>query len=455
MESLRSDLHNVLLKRPRWVFDRTLSNVSKYLDKTLVSKYSSSEIDPLSADDVVDYVSLDEKRLQKYAQLGDDLLRRSGFAYFVMAGGVATSMGGCIKALITAKDGKSFIEIKLDHVRAMQKKYHCTIPVIIMTNDETDSDIMSYLGSNDRLSEIDLIKIVQPVTVRFSEDQSGLSVARLKNGNVSNVPGGHYDAFILLNDIRDELLERKIRTIFVNNIDNLGATIDPALIGCHIACNSYFTPEVARKEKNEKGGVFARIGGELRLLEGPMVPEDYYSQFNDSEVHKYFNTNSIYIETAIFDYFEEIDQQVPAFINRKEFDGIKQFGFESAIGLVFGIKDSAIIAVDRSRRFCPVKFLSDLWILRSNFYVYDRSLHLVWQAKTRKPQLTIPATFLGNVADIDAKISEGGKSTDFLDLISLDWKAKDGRVGKNVAFSGTVVIDEGKSIIKDNSRMTG
>lgn len=455
MENLNDDLHAALSKQPKWVFDRAFQNASKFLNGTLVSKYDSKNIEVLSTSDVIDMSSLDFATRKMFQDLGEESLKKSEFAYFLMVGGIATSMGGCIKALVTAKSGKSFAEIKLDHVRAIQAKYHCKIPVIVMTNDETDKTIMDYLHSDGRLKEIDMIKIVQPVTVRFREKDGKLEVMRLKDGSPSYAPGGHYDAFILLDQIKSELRKRGIKTVFVNNIDNLGATIDPSILGAHIHNKSFFTPEVARKEKNEKGGVFARISGRMKLLEGPMVPEDYLPVFNDSEVHKYFNTNSIYVNTDILDDFEKIDLQVPAFINKKEIDGVKCFGFESAIGLVFGIEHSAIVAIDRTKRFCPVKFLSDLWLLRSNAFVYDSVNSTVYQEMLVKPVLNISSTFLGKVHDLDSKVGDGGENTDFLDLVSLDWKAKDGNVGKNVKFSGRVVIEEGSETIDDDSEITG
>lgn len=455
MDNLRDDLRAALSRQPGWVFDRAYQNASKYLNGTLVSKYDSGEIEVLSPSDVVDISSIDTVSRKRYHDIGEESLKKSEFAYFLLVGGIATSMGGCIKAIVTAKNGKSFAEIKLDHVRAMQRKYHCRIPVIVMTNDETDKTIMDYLRSDGRLKDIDMIKIVQPVTVRFRDVDGKLAVMRLKDGTPSYAPGGHYDAFILMNQIRDELKKRGIKTIFVNNIDNLGATIDPAILGCHIDKGSSFTPEVARKEKNEKGGVFARISGKMKLLEGPMVPEDYLVQFNDSEVHRYFNTNSIYVDTEILDHFNEIDPQVPAFINKKEIEGTKCFGFESAIGLVFGIKNSAIVAIDRTKRFCPVKFLSDLWLLRSNAFGYDPSGSTVFQEILVKPKLNIPVTFLGKVHDLDSKVAGGGESTDFIDLASLDWKAKDGHVGRNVKFSGHVVVEEDSSEIDDDSDISG
>ncbi|MBN2881515.1 UTP--glucose-1-phosphate uridylyltransferase [Candidatus Woesearchaeota archaeon] len=447
LENLKEALKN----QPEWVFNKALDTATKYMSGNLISKFDSSKISPLFPNDVVvlDSVSSDLKK--KYFADGESLLKNSGFAYFTMAGGISTSMGGCSKALVDAKAGKTFLEIKLDHIRYIQKKYSCSVPFILMVNEETDVSVMNFLNSENRLRDIDLIKLVQPVTVRFVEKDGVLSVAKLSDGTVSYAPGGHYDSFLLLCEIKDKLKQRGIKTIFINNIDNLGATIEPELIGCHLSLDSLFTPEVTRREKGDKGGPFVRYDGAIRLLEGPLVPDDYKVEVDDFSLHKYFNTNLIYLQTDILDFFEEVDSQVPIFINKKEIGGIKMFGFEAAVGLVCGTKKSGLISVDRQKRFLPIKYLADYWLLKSNFISFNSETSCAYQVGEDKPLLNIPESFLGNIDDFNSKIADGGTTTDFLELKSLTWNAKDGKVGSNVKFIGDVVITEEKSVIENDS----
>lgn len=452
LEKLSKELKVVLNEQPKWVYDRTLMNVKNYLSNSLVSKYNSKDIESLNESADVSFISnLDDSTKKEYLLLGEKVIKNSEFAYFIMAGGISTSMGGCAKAVVNAKNNMSFIEIKLNHVRQIQKKYFCKIPVILMTSQETDKQIMEHLNSRNLLKEIDLIKIVQPVTVRFTNISGNLEIAKTNNGLPSYVPGGHYDSFILLNEIKNDLKQKGIKTIFINNIDNLGATIDPVLLGCHILKKSLFTPEIAKKEKNDKGGTFARISGDLRLLEGLMVPDDYKDVFSNIEVHKYFNTNLIYLNMDIFEYFDEINSNVPVFINKKNFDGQEVFGFEGAVGLVFGLKNSSLLVVDRQIRFLPIKFLSDLWLLRSNFMILDNKTSSVRQMKLMKPVMNIPESFLANIDDFENKVADGGTTTDFSELESLTWNATDGKVGSNVKFVGNVIIEEDNNVISDDS----
>jgi UTP--glucose-1-phosphate uridylyltransferase len=335
--NLNEEIKKALVKQPNWVTKRAILNSQKYIQNNLISKYESKNIQELQDEEIINPNNLKNK--EELKNLGIKHLQNSNFAYFTMAGGISTSMGGCSKAVLEAKENKTFLEIKLNHVRAMQKRFNCKIPFILMTNEETDDSINDFLSKENRLENIYLIKIIQPVTVRFEETDDEINVAKLNNGNISYAPGGHYDSFILLKEIKPKLKELGIKTIYVTNIDNLGATIDPLLLGIHLKEKSYFTPEIARKEPDDKGGTFAKISGELKLLEGPMVPSDYIEKFNNTEINKYFNTNLIYLNVDLFDYYEQINNQIPTFINKKIIDGKNIFGFEAAIGLIFGIKN--------------------------------------------------------------------------------------------------------------------
>lgn len=447
---LNNEIKQSLIKQPKWVSERAILNSKKYIEKKLISKYNSNEIQELNDDEIINPNLFNENEKKELNELGINHLKNSNFAYFTMAGGISTSMGGCSKAILEAKENKTFLEIKLNHIRYVQKKYNCIIPFILMTNEETDLSITNFLSKENRLNEINLIKIIQPVSIRFEEINNEIKVAKLKNGDVSYAPGGHYDAFILLNEIKDKLKNQGIETIYVTNIDNLGATIDPLLLGIHLKEKSFFTPEIARKETNDKGGTFARISGKLKLLEGPMVPDDYKEKFNDIEVNKYFNTNLIYMNINLFDYYDEINEEIPTFINKKVIDNKNMFGFEAAIGLIFGLKNSKLLLVKREKRFLPIKFLSDLWLLRSNFMFLDKETWSVYQEKNKKPIISLNQKFISNLDDFNENISDGGKTTNFKDLISLNWNAKDGKVGSNVTFKGSVIINEENCIIENN-----
>src|SRR4029450_7670923 len=72
---------------------------------------------------------------------GIDALRRGEVAQVVLAGGMATRFGGVVKAVLTAVDGKSFLEAKLEQTRALERALDTTVPVALMTSFATDAAI--------------------------------------------------------------------------------------------------------------------------------------------------------------------------------------------------------------------------------------------------------------------------------------------------------------------------
>lgn len=85
-------------------------------------------------------------------------------------------------------------------------------------------------------------------------------------------PVGHWYevANLLLNGtLRALLAERPaLEHLLLHNIDTLGADLDPTVLGRHILDGATVTAEVIRRRIEDRGGGLARIGGQLRLVEG-------------------------------------------------------------------------------------------------------------------------------------------------------------------------------------------
>ncbi len=85
-----------------------------------------------------------------------------------------------------------------------------------------------------------------------------------------------------------------VRTLFVCNVDNVGATLDPAMAGLHQELGGEITAELVSKRPGDAGGVpVRRADGSLALAEAFRVPEDFpHEQF------PLFNTNTLWIDIA-------------------------------------------------------------------------------------------------------------------------------------------------------------
>ena len=108
-------------------------------------------------------------------------------------------------------------------------------------------------------------------------------------------PVGHW--YELPNLLRNGLLARLLAErpaltwLFLHNIDTVGADLDPALLGRHIAGGSCLTFEVIPRRIEDRGGGLARVNGRPRLVEGLAMPREA-----DEFKLRFYNTLSTWID---------------------------------------------------------------------------------------------------------------------------------------------------------------
>jgi antitoxin component HigA of HigAB toxin-antitoxin module len=116
-------------------------------------------------------------------------------------------------------------------------------------------------------------------------------------------PVGHW--YEVANLLRNGVLERllrdrpQLRWLFLHNIDTVGADLDPALLGRHIAGGSCLSFEVIPRRIEDRGGGLARVNGRPRIVEGLAMPREA-----DEFKLRFYNTLSTWID---------IDQLLTAF----------------------------------------------------------------------------------------------------------------------------------------------
>jgi len=102
-------------------------------------------------------------------------------------------------------------------------------------------------------------------------------------------PVGHWYEFpnLLLNGTLAKLLKDRpqLKTLMMHNIDTLGASIDPGLLGLHRQSGAPLSFEVIARRLEDRGGGLARVDGQLRLVEGLAMPRE-----EDEFKLSYYNT---------------------------------------------------------------------------------------------------------------------------------------------------------------------
>jgi UTP--glucose-1-phosphate uridylyltransferase len=281
--------------------------------------------------------------------LGVDAVRRGEVAQIVLAGGMATRFGGVVKAALPAVDGRSFLEIKLSQTHALENHLDAEIPVALMTSFATDDVVRAHVTQHGLG---DPFVFHQFVSLRLEMDGE---LFRDDSGRPSLYAPGHGDLFQALRRacVLTALRERGVRFVTVSNVDNLGARLEPAVIGMHMLSGQPVTCEVARKE-GDMGGAPVRVDGRLQLLEGPRFPKGF-----DQELVPVFNTN-----TALFDLDAlDRDYDLTWLYVRKDAGGRTAVQVERVYHEVSAFVPTTYLEVPRRGprgRFFPIKTPADL-----------------------------------------------------------------------------------------------
>ena len=194
-------------------------------------------------------------------------------------------------------------------------------------------------------------------------------------------PPGHGDIYACLagSGWLERLLSRGVRYAFVSNSDNLGATLDPAILAWFADSGMPFAMEVTRRtESDKKGGHLAvRLSdGRFLLRESAQCPKADEAHFQNIDLHRYFNTNNLWIDLQALQAALEANDgliPLPPIMNKKTVDprdaaspAVVQL--ETAMGAAIECFAGAG-AIEVSRvRFAPVKTTSDLLAVRSDAY---------------------------------------------------------------------------------------
>lgn len=282
-------------------------------------------------------------------EAGTEALRRGEVAQVVLAGGMATRFGGVVKAVLEAVDGRSFLEVKLLKTAQLESALDVAVPVALMTSFATEDAIRDHVAERG-LGEP--LVFSQFVSLRLQPDGELFVGA---DGRPSVYAPGHGDLFRAIRSagVVASFRERGIRVVTVSNVDNLGARVDPLVVGMHLLSGTPLSCEVARKE-GDLGGAPIRVDGHLQLVEGPRFPPGF-----DQDLVPVFNTN-----TALFD-LEALDRDYDLtwLYVEKDVDGRAAVQLERLYHEASAFVPTTYLEVPRRGprgRFLPIKTPADL-----------------------------------------------------------------------------------------------
>lgn len=229
----------------------------------------------------------------RLAEVGRACMARGELAFCVMAGGMATRMGGVVKGLVEAFDHLTFLDVRLRENARASAKAGKPVPFWLMTSEATEGPIREALRAAHA-----------PAHVATFEQDLGLRLTpegRLfcaDDGKPSAHATGHGD---LPDALRRSGLLAPFRAaggkyVWITNVDNLGATIDETILGLFATGASDVMVEVCDKVAGDRGGIPVHAEGRLQVLEEFRLPKDF-----DATTVRVFNTNTFLVRAAALD----------------------------------------------------------------------------------------------------------------------------------------------------------
>jgi UTP--glucose-1-phosphate uridylyltransferase len=311
--------------------------------------------------DLPDAPAPGQARYEALEAIGLASLRRGEFAVCVLAGGMATRMGGVVKALVEAVDGCTFLQARLRENATWSRRAGKPVPLWLMTSDATDGPTREALAREGAPPHV--ATFTQDLGLRLTREGR---LFRGDDGEPSTYAPGHGDLPDALR--RSGLLERFEagggKYVFIANLDNLGATIDAALFGDFIDRACDVRVEVAAKEAGDRGGIpvwadatdgDGRVIRRLQVLEEFRLPPGF-----DPATVRVFNTNTFMVRAepllrtqVTYSWFEV----------EKKVEGRTAVQFERLLQELTSALPSAYVRVPRhgvESRFLPAKDFDEL-----------------------------------------------------------------------------------------------
>lgn len=279
---------------------------------------ATARIEDVEAEDLQDARKPVPKSLTQAAQ---DVIAAGQVAVVTLAAGVGsrwTQGAGVVKALhpFCKFDGlhRTFLDVHVAKSRRVGNRFGKFPPHIITTGYLTDAPICKYVDrldypgqivvSRGRSVGLRMIPTVRDLLFAWEEmpqqilDQqqekvrqsarTALMAWARKSGEAIDYtdnlpmqclhPVGHWYEVpnLLRNGVLNRLLaeQPQLRYLMLHNVDTLGAIVDPAILGLHIASGACLSFEVITRRIEDRGGGLARVDGRIRLVEGLAMPNE-------------------------------------------------------------------------------------------------------------------------------------------------------------------------------------
>lgn len=289
-------------------------------------------------------------------------LRAGKVAALILNGGMATRFGGVVKGVVPVlpeRHDLSFLAVKLAGIRA------AGAPAVVMHSFATEAASREHLQAIDwsGIPADDRFEFLQSLMPRVQPD--GIPLIYL--GGADQVPDttvyaapGHGDTLRRVREsgVLAALRARGVEHVFVSNVDNLGATLDPVVLGAHleaVEAGAALSVEVVPRAPGDAGGCVARLFG------GPAIVESFRLPPGTSlDAYPHFNTNTLWLTLPALEESYPLSWfPVRRTVAWPKYGELPAVQFEQLIGQITEFATTRCLLVDRAR-FLPIKTREDL-----------------------------------------------------------------------------------------------
>jgi UTP--glucose-1-phosphate uridylyltransferase len=398
-----------------------------------------------------------------YTAIGKEALGKT--AVLKLNGGLGTTMGmRAPKSLIEVKNGLTFLDIAIQQIRQLNNRCASRLPLLLMNSFFTDEATKKTLANCGKERPLCFVQHRFPRIDAFSHEP----VSFPKDPQLEWHPAGHGDLLLSLAESGelDRLLDAGYRCLFVSNIDNLGASIDPSILGYFYSENLDFLMEVTdRTGMDRKGGHLARLkeSGRLVLRESAQCAPQDSASFSDIRRHAFFNTNNLWISLEAIRKLVNTEKKacLALIVNRKKLDPADPSSpdvlqLESALGSAISVFDkSAAVRVPRSR-FAPVKNCEDLLVVWSDYFLLDQDFRVLPNPARKCGAITVSLdkSCYSLISQLRERFPHGAPSLVECESLSI---AGDVRFGRGVRVSGAIKLGNrsaSPAVIPDQTHIT-
>lgn len=322
-----------------------------------------------------DLSSLDEEKFRSLKTAGEDVIKSGRYAVITMAGGQGTRLGhkgpkGTFK-INTVNGEKYLFEVIIDSLKKASSKYGVTIPWYVMTSDDNNGQTVSFLEEHDyfgydkskvyffKQGNLPMVKLDGNMVV----DQNKL-IKEASDGN-----GGIY-SHLKMDGMIDQMKKDGIEWVFVGGVDNiLLRIVDPIMVGLTVKENNLIASKtVAKRNPEEKAGVFCKLDGKPKVIEYTELPKTMAEQVDENGKLVYGDINilSHLLNIKAIEKLADIDLPYHTAFKKSNYLDEKgnlvevtepnAYKFESYIFDGFSYFDEmSILRVKREEEFAPIK----------------------------------------------------------------------------------------------------